>query len=543
MKMPKAQLRHEIAVAQRLLSLVGGARALTISIMLKYEQYADILTLTCRPEDYLNDEDFFLAYQATRLLQKSKWLPTGIDLEKAALETFWAAESSCKQTNDFFRSIGQLSSDFADSGVKQQIFAARRKIRYMLRGVSPFAFLDFCGFGPGSDSDTISGFTSAYNKLCSAGSVTHECSIFLDFLVSNSSMARLFQYDIATRRLDVERVRGNRVTFVPKDAKTHRTIAVEPRWNVFFQKGMGCVLRNVLKRHGTDLDDQSRNQQLAGVGSLTGAYATIDLKSASDTISRELVRFLLPEPWVTILDRLRSKCFTLKGVEHVSEKWSSMGNGYTFELESLIFHALVGSVTEEFSVYGDDLIIPTEKASDVVKLLSVCGFSVNTKKSFTSGPFRESCGADFFNGVLCTPIYWKEPLNAEGTLRLVNQITRLAVRFGGGHSRDRRFRAVWRDLVYRLPKHLRYRCPTSIASGVHDSSEQWAREAKWGWDGWHIRVGVPKPLKFKYRLLYPAILSQFFAPSTGGYSIRDRVTYRIGTVFIPSGFEDLGPWS
>jgi hypothetical protein len=538
----KAQLDREMSVAQQLLSRLDCPRALTIAIMLRYRQYDDILTLRADPLHYSSAESFFSAYQATRLLQKSSWLPTTIDKRKVAELTWAESEAKCKLTNEALRAYEAGDLCFTDPRVSAWISQAKRKIRHMLRGISPYAFLDNGGFGPGADSDTNRGFTSSYNKLCGIGSVTRECSVFLDFLAQTSSLGKISQWDIHTKSIIADRPPGNKVTFVPKDAKTDRSIAVEPRWNVYFQKGMGKVLRQALQRDGTDLDDQSRNQKLAMEGSLRGHLATIDLKSASDTIAEELVRLLLPPDWVHVLDRLRSRYSLHKRKWLKLEKWSSMGNGYTFELESLIFHALLSSVTEFYSVYGDDLIVPSEQAPDAIVLLEACGFTINSSKSFLTGPFRESCGGDFFNGVQVTPIYWKDPLNAEGTLRLVNQISRLAGRSSGGHFRDRRYYPVWRDLVTRLPEHFRYRCPPQIASGVHDSSGVWAKKARWGWDGWQCRVALPLPLKFRYRNFDAAVLSQFFSPSSDGYSIRDRIRYRVGTVFIPSGFEDIGPW-
>jgi len=510
--------------------------------MLRYGHYDDILSLTASPEHYCTADEFFPAYQATRLLQKSHWLPTGRDKRAAALERFWDAESSCRTTNEVFKAFRCGSLEFHDQRVLPLLIKAKRKIREVLRPFSPYDFLDHGGFGPGADSDTYGGKTSAYNKFSSPGSVTRECSVFLDFLASNSSLGKLFQWNITQRSIECNRIPGNRVTFVPKDAKTDRSIAVEPRWNVFFQKGMGKVLRKALKRAGTDLDSQELNQELARLGSINGDLATIDLKSASDTVSVELVQFLLPSQWTHVLNALRSKQFTLKGKWYTSEKWSSMGNGYTFELESLIFHSLLASITENFSVYGDDLILPTDKVDVAVLLLNVCGFTVNREKSFVTGVFRESCGSDFFNGTKCTPIYWKDPLHEEGTLRLVNQISRLATRISGGHFRDRRYYGIWRDLVQRLPEHFRHRCPPSISSGVHDVSDAWIKRSRWGWCGWHIRVGLPQSLRFPYKEYQPAVLSQFFSPSTDGYTVRDRIRWRTGTIFIPSGVEQIGPW-
>lgn len=538
----KAQLAREMSAAQQLLSALDCPRSLSVALMLRYQEFGQLITLRTDPCHYRDAEAFFLAYQATRLLQKSSWLPTGIDKRAVAERVWQESEDQCGRTNETLRAYRSGNLCFIDNRVGPWIIQARRKVKSMLRGVNPYSFLDAGGFGPGADSSTRGGFTAAYNKLSSPGAVTRECSTFLDFLASHSSLAMVFQWDITTKSIISDRPLGNKVTFVPKDAKTDRPIAVEPRWNVYFQKGMGKVLRRVLMRAGTDLDDQSKNQELARIGSVDGSLATLDLKSASDTVAEELVRLLLPERWVSVLDRLRSRYSLYKGEQVRLQKWSSMGNGYTFELESMLFHALLSSVTDNFSVYGDDLVVPSGQASDAIVLLEACGFTINKEKSFTAGPFRESCGGDYFLGSQVTPIYWKEKLNAEGTLRLVNQVSRLAGRNSGGRYRDRRYYSVWRDLVSRLPEHFRHRCPPQIASGVHDHHGQWTKKAKWGWDGWFIRVAIPQPIRFKYTTYEPAILSQFFQPSTDGYQVRDRIRWRLGTVFIPSGFEDIGPW-
>lgn len=545
-----AQPIFELETAQQLLARLDCPRALTVSIMLKYQCYDDIVALRANPSDFECADSFFRAYQATRLLQKSEWLPTSFDKEAVALLSFWEAEKSCKSTNELFTAVSSGAAEFANPRVAQRLIAARRKVKDMLRGFSPVGFLDLCGFGPGVDMSTVGGFTSAYNKLSSTGTVTRGASLFLDFVVSNSALCTAgFQWNTVTRSLLCERVHGNRVTFVPKDCKTKRTIAVEPRWNAYLQKGMGLWLRKILRSNGVNLDDQSINQHRAAYGSIHGSLATLDLQSASDSVSYELIRYLLPEVWVDVLDRLRSPYFLLKGKWYRAEKWSSMGNGYTFELESLVFYSLLWSVCgPEGTVYGDDLVVPSNAASEIVELLRVCGFSLNMKKSYTAGPFRESCGSDYFNGVLCTPIYWKDKLHAEGTLRLVNQISVLARRLRNDRSRDRRFRRVWADLVHRLPENYRHKGPPSVGTCVHTPLGEWGRRARWGWDGWEVKLPVAVPSRFRYLEYAPAILSQWYQPSSDGYIIRDRTRLSFKTIFFPLGglipmvLRDVGPW-
>lgn len=539
--MNSVQLALHVKSAQQILRALDCPRALTVSIMLKYGDYKGVLSLQpCF--DYLDAEDFRRHYQATKLLSKAAWLPSGIDKKVAAISTFIAAEASCSNTNQVFQAVRSGSASWLKPDAEQLIMTVRRKISQVL-GNPNYHWTGDCGFGPGADRSTVGGFTAAYDKLQTSGDVTHACKSYLKAYVENSYLNRKFQYDIHTRDLLVETTTGNRVTFVPKNSKTDRSIAVEPRWNIFFQKGLGCYIRRRLSRFGVDLNDQTRNQTLAGRGSRHGRWATIDLKSASDTVSREIIWDLFPVDWAIMLDQVRSPMGTLeKGIPFRYEKWSSMGNGYTFELESLLFFAICSAFTDTLSVYGDDLIVPTAHYHAIVEALSFFGFDTNSEKSFHEGPFRESCGSDYFNGVLVTPIYWKEPLNDKGTLRLVNQISSLATSLGGGLYRCRSLRRTHTDLVNRLPKHFQSRGPTSIASCVHDSFESWNARKKWGWCGWFVTFSIETAKQFRFRDFDSALGHVLLNPSSDGYSIRDRTRLKKIEVFIPSGFKDLGPW-
>jgi hypothetical protein len=219
----------------------------------------------------------------------------------------------------------------------------------------------------------------------------------------------------------------SRVAFVPKTAKTDRSIAIEPVLNSMLQLGIGDYMADRLKRVGCDITDQSRNQQLARVGSLTGALATLDLSSASDTVSVELVRSLLSPEWFDLLSYFRTSTVRMDdGSLHRLEKFSSMGNGFTFPLETLIFWALASSASEGVEddpltvAYGDDIIVSVAAVPRVCEILHVCGFSVNMEKSFWSGPFRESCGADYYLGTNVRPVFVKNRLSGADVFRLHN---------------------------------------------------------------------------------------------------------------------------
>lgn len=252
-------------------------------------------------------------------------------------------------------------------------------------------------------------------------------------------------------------VPGNVLFTVPKNAEIDRCACKEPDLNMYLQKGVGDFIRRRLRRFGIDLNDQSRNRSLARTGSVDGSLATIDLSSASDSISYELVAQCLPTLWFTLLCDLRSPITIIDGVEHVNSMFSSMGNGFTFELESLLFYAIARATAYHtgtpgiLSVYGDDIIIPVSMAHDYIFVLSFLGFDTNVEKSFISGPIRESCGGHFINGYDITPFYIRKPIDSLIDCILVaNQLRRWS-QIGGLSILDCDVEAAWRLLASQVP--------------------------------------------------------------------------------------------
>lgn len=278
--------------------------------------------------------------------------------------------------------------------------------------------------GASTSKDRVHGHPAV--KFLDKADITAECrQVFLD-MIQDTLWAQ------NGSGVEPRTVRGNVLFTVPKNSEIDRVAAKEPDLNMFMQKGFGNQIRKALRRRGIDLNDQTRNQELSRIGSATKAYATIDLSSASDTLSRELVRFLLPESWYYYLDLVRSR-ETLIGDEwHLNEMFSSMGNGATFELESLVFYALARAtsylvgVRGVISVYGDDIIVPTQMAQPMILVLEACGFKPNESKSFTriDDPIRESCGKHWYNGLDVTPFYVRRELRHLSDLILFgNQLT------------------------------------------------------------------------------------------------------------------------
>lgn len=258
--------------------------------------------------------------------------------------------------------------------------------------------------------------------------------------------------------------------------------------NIRLQLAVGSYMKKRLLKRGINLLDQSINRDRALKGSITGDLATIDLSMASDTVSVELVYQLLPIDWAVKLDSLRSR-YTLwpDGTQRLNQKFSSMGNGFTFELESLIFYALASTVTENVSVYGDDVILPTEAFEEVSNLFESVGFSVNKRKSFSTSYFRESCGMDAFSGLDCTPVYLRRlPKTREDVVKLHNQIRAWCLRGGKPLIRYHNVLRKWRDI------HTCLLGPSGYGDGHYhvDFEDSTPRRADFGIDGWWFKTDI-----------------------------------------------------
>jgi len=293
----------------------------------------------------------------------------------------------------------------------------------------------------------------------------------------------------------VSLVPGNSVIAVPKNYKTDRTIAKEPCMNIYVQKGIGRVIRFRLNRVGVNLNDQTRNQMAALNGSLTGALATLDLSMASDTLSYEVVSWLLPNDWWYALEQSRSPVGVLPSGEVIRyQKFSSMGNGYTFELESLIFWAICQQVCcsnidekdESVCVYGDDLVVPSCHYDSVVRRLQEAGFTPNPKKSFSTGPYRESCGKHYYLGADITPFYVRKPVEKLDRLFLVhNNVYRWSERTGVS-SED--LRSSLRQIAPRSWREPRL--PDGFGDGAFIGPVDALRldSHPYGWEYWQVKV-------------------------------------------------------
>lgn len=332
---------------------------------------------------------------------------------------------------NLMRESEQACEEYNYSSQRPSIFvmARARELIYRILGELNFGeIFKTPMFSPGASVGFTRLEAHPVNKYTGEITVTPACEPLLRALITT-----IPRWDVEGAQFRFRLVPGNKVTTVPKDAEKDRAIAIEPSGNMYMQLAVGTYIKRVFSKHtGISLSDQSLNRFLARAGSYTTLLSTIDLKRASDSISTRIVEELLPSDWYRLLSRLRSPVGTIDNITHFKwEKFSSMGNGFTFELESLIFYCLAVAAmqcslgTPGVSVHGDDLIIPTRHYNNITSVLTECGFTINDKKSCSTGFFRESCGGFYYKGSSVWPIRPKGPIDTlPKLLVLLNQISR-----------------------------------------------------------------------------------------------------------------------
>lgn len=195
--------------------------------------------------------------------------------------------------------------------------------------------------GPGSSIGAPE--TDFYTKLATSTLTTTDPGLYVlyrDAIARDPIWSGMEHSRFKERGISI--VESSRLSFVPKTTVISRTICTEPILNMMFQKGIGLAIEKRLRsKVGIYLSTQPQiNSKLAQVGSLTGRFGTIDLSSASDSISLSLCKEILPKQCFDLLLRARCPSTTIPSGEKVDlHMISSMGNAFTFPLQTLIFVA------------------------------------------------------------------------------------------------------------------------------------------------------------------------------------------------------------
>lgn len=490
----ESNFQLDCTVLSGLCGIIDTARSITVGLLLQYGEYDQLVKLDINPLDYVDEHKFRDDYLLTKCGSKSPNWPTSFDREHEAKSSFWQAEEMCKDTNK--RLID--ASNPLPSGVREAIKIFRRILGPVKRQLG---FIESqTRFGSGANV----GFP-AVGKVLSEKfrrSVTLTPSLIPYY---RSLLGDIVLQDMPPATV----VRGNKFATVPKSAKTDRGICKEPLLNSFLQLGIGACIRRRLKHNGCNLNDQTQNQKFAE-NALRDSLATIDLSMASDTLSKECVRLFCDSEWYHLLNIARSPTTDVDGRVVQLEKFSSMGNGYTFELETLVFLSVARGVVpkEEWhnvNAYGDDIIVPQRYAKEVILCLKFLGFKPNTEKSYLGGLFFESCGKDFFNSRPVRPFYLRGGSTKQGIpypLQVANGLRRYAHTCGGESFCDKRFLPLWKSICKKVPKKWRYRVPPSYGDTGINTSLQEAAPRRWskdGWCGYRIHMVYHKPIQKTHR--------------------------------------------
>lgn len=491
------------------------AHSLSAAILLRYGEYAQLVSLAAPPSLFLNHDSYRRAAAATGLLAKIDADIPGLSPELSALKSWYAAEHRCFRTNSYLNHLMDFGpADSHDECFLEFLRKIRKKMEFLIGSAPPDVFDGV--FGPGATVSDMAGETTVFHKMSSDLTLTQSALFYL-VPWSGTSWARTkAQYSDKPYSI----VRGNVYFQVNKNAKIKRSCAKEPSLNSYYQRGAGEVMARRLRARGIVISPQKtyvaslkgdgcivesgvvapeRHKEMARRASRDGSLATIDSSMASDTICYALVKAVTPSRWFAVLNDLRSPTTSVPrvltnpetGEESISneshtvllEKFSSMGNGYTFELETAIFAAIALALDENLvlgeslSVFGDDVILPTRLAKLYMQALEALGFIPNQSKTFISGPFRESCGGDYFDGHAVRPYNIKElPREPQEWISVANGIRRLAYQDDYDTRLWRDLRRSWFRALDNIPSAIR-KCRGPEILGdlvIHDNEASWS---------------------------------------------------------------------
>jgi len=245
----------------------------------------------------------------------------------------------------------------------------------------------------------------------------------------------------------------SRLKFVPKDLRKTRSICMEPVIFMYYQQ----AVRQWYEKGISDswlgrfvrIDDQTVNQESAVFGAEFALVDTIDLSSASDSVSWSLVKAIFPPGIAKYLAATRTAYVDVPDQDQPVKvnKFAPMGSALCFPVQSTLYsavvilasymvreglglaevcdinlddlkrtmhrlyyndHTFLSQKFQPFRVYGDDIICDSRITSTTIALLRSLGFIVNEEKSFVGNTaIRESCGIYAFAGEDVTPLRFK----------------------------------------------------------------------------------------------------------------------------------------
>lgn len=521
---------------------IGTPRALAVKLLVHAGEWTQLQELRCRPQDYNDSETYWRDCVITDILRKCD-LPTSVDREAAAVQTFLDCEAENCATNvrlSKYLHHGPFDGP-GDILVAGFIDRWRKNVNLILGNLPDTLTPRFSGGATYADTGLL---ITTPDKMSSAPTLYPETRDLLP-LWGETSWSRAL---VAQRpwKSDPRSVRGNIFFTVPKDGTKFRGCAKEASIPVSYQLAVGKLMKKRLLRIGINCEEaQDRHKEIARFSSVDDTFATIDMSNASDTVCRVLVQLLVREDWLELLNSLRAHYTRVNGKWFRLEKFSSMGNGFTFELETVIFASLARSVIADeggdpdlVSCYGDDLIVPSFHYRSVMAALRLFGFQPNMKKTFGEGPFRESCGGDYWCGVAVRPHHIEKlPDEPHEWISLANGLRRIATAHGAPTSRWDVIRRSWFRVCDQIPSNIR-RCRGPVHLGdivLHDTPDNWSvlKNDDPTWDSVFVRAYMPIPSVLPWNHWLPTVqlaCCTLGLPSTGVTPRGGISGFRIGAV-------------
>jgi hypothetical protein len=230
------------------------------------------------------------------------------------------------------------------------------------------------------------------------------------------------------------KVQGGKLFFVLKNVSEARTCCTEPGLNSIIQQGIrGFLETRLIEYFGINVKTQPAvNRRLCEQGSRDGSFGTIDLSSASDSNGLSLFEKIV-RPCFLKRAVLSSRCEVAvlpNGDIENLRMVSTMGNAFTFPLMTILLASAVRACLDltdpgaDYSVFGDDLVVPIRSYHFLIRMLRKLGYLPNDDKSFSSGPFRESCGHDYAYGQFVRGVYIRTLETPQDVYSAFNRLAR-----------------------------------------------------------------------------------------------------------------------
>jgi hypothetical protein len=242
--------------------------------LIEGKDVAALATLDLDYSRFSNAADVYGARSCLALFTKCDDFDLGIDKAAVAFAKFVECETSCREANWRLSRSNEpyLRHGYIRDGLDKRVFdvitMASDIVRRIIGETPPLVDDLPLAFGPGASS-TVKKYTSARWKLsakpaCSANMASsvvdvlatmphycelHNCrpeprspyeSVFWEYGYKNQKEENFWTVEVA--------IEPGKLMFVPKNAKTDRSIIVEPTLNSYLQKGYGTHLKQKLKK-------------------------------------------------------------------------------------------------------------------------------------------------------------------------------------------------------------------------------------------------------------------------------------------------------